>query len=631
MRNSALKIALSLVPFLAVAWCQVAAAPDGGRVSSTDYEEILQATAMSSEEVPERELVFVTAGPPTESQRAELLALGIEIVSAVGDTVHVRGPITAFEALGPGSQALPWIYSVLPSPYVEEIGMAASASIASLDDVRSSIGAQQMHQRGFRGEGINVLVLDFGFSGGIGDDLGAEQVFYGHLVESPDGRAPTMVPGLDTTSGGSHGEACARAVLEIAPEANLFLLSTGTVNGRKQALSILGDGRLELGGETIEVDVVSDSTYYPYPFDHGDGRGDIARLGDEIVEGGVVYVNALGNFAQGENTTMSFFGGCFEDTDGDGFLDLTPHAEDSVIRNTIEVVVDPIAVWFAGGALLRFCLEWDGWSWLIREDTPFELWAPEDFIRVQDLDLIIYKQDEDTGAMEEIARSDTPQLRRTSEGGLVPPAENLEFIVREGGTYHISIENSTCRYPFAGHVERPVSVHLHVRASAPFSLPRHTQTGSFVNMGGAAGPIGVGAVELTDEGWCVAPYSSRGPTSDGRVKPEIVAPTNYETVVPEYTPCFDGTSASAPVVAGAVALLIQAARTEGSPDDPETIKEALLRSAMSACGGCNPECSPMLPSPASTEETWREASYHTGFGVLNVWEAYQFLRERVSD
>ena len=49
-------------------------------------------------------------------------------------------------------------------------------------------------------------------------------------------------------------------------------------------------------------------------------------------------------------------------------------------------------------------------------------------------------------------------------------------------------------------------------------------------------------------------YSSRGPTADGRIKPELVAPTGVSTV--SHAPyVFDGTSFAAPHVAGAAALI----------------------------------------------------------------------------
>ncbi|MBC7099501.1 PKD domain-containing protein [Candidatus Bipolaricaulota bacterium] len=51
-----------------------------------------------------------------------------------------------------------------------------------------------------------------------------------------------------------------------------------------------------------------------------------------------------------------------------------------------------------------------------------------------------------------------------------------------------------------------------------------------------------------------APYSSRGPTKDGRPKPDLSAPDNVTTGVSYYNP-FPGTSAAAPHVAGVAALM----------------------------------------------------------------------------
>jgi hypothetical protein len=65
-------------------------------------------------------------------------------------------------------------------------------------------------------------------------------------------------------------------------------------------------------------------------------------------------------------------------------------------------------------------------------------------------------------------------------------------------------------------------------------------------------------------GGVVEPYSSRGPTIDGRREPELVAPTRLATATdgPVAVPCeqggFAGTSAAAPVAAGIAALLLEA-------------------------------------------------------------------------
>lgn len=73
--------------------------------------------------------------------------------------------------------------------------------------------------------------------------------------------------------------------------------------------------------------------------------------------------------------------------------------------------------------------------------------------------------------------------------------------------------------------------------------------------------LAVGAVFSTGE---IAGFSSRGPTSDGRIKPDIVAPgvsvlaANYAyTDGSEYL-SFTGTSAATPLIAGGVALVRQA-------------------------------------------------------------------------
>ena len=52
----------------------------------------------------------------------------------------------------------------------------------------------------------------------------------------------------------------------------------------------------------------------------------------------------------------------------------------------------------------------------------------------------------------------------------------------------------------------------------------------------------------------VAGYSSQGPTNDGRVKPDVAAPSCVTSTI--YSPCFAGTSASSPAAAGVAALIL---------------------------------------------------------------------------
>ena len=118
--------------------------------------------------------------------------------------------------------------------------------------------------------------------------------------------------------------------------------------------------------------------------------------------------------------------------------------------------------------------------------------------------------------------------------------------------------------------------------------------------------------------------SSRGPRGDGALKPDIVAPANSLSTMPAL---FDGinsinhfalppgywigsgTSFAAPSAAGAVALLMSAARQRGMPADAERLKLALVNSAR------------FLPTYGAHEQ---------GSGLVQVgaaWKALEKLRD----
>lgn len=74
--------------------------------------------------------------------------------------------------------------------------------------------------------------------------------------------------------------------------------------------------------------------------------------------------------------------------------------------------------------------------------------------------------------------------------------------------------------------------------------------------GSADNVIAVGAVEATND---LADYSGTGPTVDGRIKPDIAAPTDLTTGCASSSGCtrsFDGTSAASPMAAGVAAQLL---------------------------------------------------------------------------
>jgi serine protease AprX len=94
----------------------------------------------------------------------------------------------------------------------------------------------------------------------------------------------------------------------------------------------------------------------------------------------------------------------------------------------------------------------------------------------------------------------------------------------------------------------------------------------------APGVIAVGAVDHRHHRQEIAGFSSRGPTSDGRIKPDVVAP-GVAVVVADIRggdyQRISGTSFAAPLVSGVCALLLQINPTWG----PEQMLESLKNTA----------------------------------------------------
>lgn len=121
----------------------------------------------------------------------------------------------------------------------------------------------------------------------------------------------------------------------------------------------------------------------------------------------------------------------------------------------------------------------------------------------------------------------------------------------------------------------------------------------------------------------VLSFSSRGPTDDGALKPDLLAPGFTLVANPAWQESFvfggagydlppgyatyAGTSFASPMAAGAAALLVSGARQQDLPAQPDQLRQALFSSARSLPGFAVPD---------------------QGRGVLDVAGAWQVLRER---
>jgi subtilisin family serine protease len=122
----------------------------------------------------------------------------------------------------------------------------------------------------------------------------------------------------------------------------------------------------------------------------------------------------------------------------------------------------------------------------------------------------------------------------------------------------------------------------------------------------------VGAVDRDGD---VAPFSSRGPTPDGLVKPDVVAPgVDVVSALPDGTyGSLDGTSMATPHVAGVVALLWSA--QPSLIGDIEATEELLRSTATEA-----------MPTPSDNPSDGCQVRNVTGAGIVDALAAVERAR-----
>lgn len=569
------------------------AAPQGGRLPLSEYVDIMQWQVLSpTGQIPEKEYLAVFTSSPTPEQIAELSAAGIDVVAVHERLGLLRGSIISFAVFAPGSEAFPWVSALLPAlPNLTSTRRIPNFYAIDPPKMLEELGVSSLQREGLTGEGVKVGVLDVGFTGELGEELPPGQIHY-LRVEVDDAGQGRLTEGYDQDP---HGEACAEAIAKIAPKAELYLISAPGPLEKLHVFDLIKSGALEL-------DVLSDSTFYFIPLDHMDGKGVLAQRAAEVAKS-VPYFFAVGNMASCVATDRAMFRAVYSDHDTIPGHDFDPQATSEIDRNTLAIEVKP---WEGDNPTLLVVLEWDGWPWQVKEDENAP-WTKEDVIRIQDVDLAVYYQSR-TGSITRIGVSDMNQFGAAG----VPPIEYIKQEITEPGTYLIQVANVTDQHRISGVFTRPVEFHVCVYLmQGEVDLEHCTPDGSLLNIAAAENVVSVGAVGKTESGWCVMPFSGRGPTSDGRVKPELVAPNGYISEV--LGGPFGGTSASAPVVAGVAALLSQAAPDISASD----LVDVLLHGATALCdiGECNGPC---LPGT--------HYNNLVGWGLVNAEASYRLIR-----
>lgn len=148
--------------------------------------------------------------------------------------------------------------------------------------------------------------------------------------------------------------------------------------------------------------------------------------------------------------------------------------------------------------------------------------------------------------------------------------------------------------------------------------------------------ITVGSIKKSGSEYFLSDFSSLGPTWDGRIKPEIVAPGDMVKST-DLGNCYRvafGTSFSAPAITGGLCLLLEQYEItcevdlDDSPPLPSTLKAILIQTATDLVhdtAGVSDFTNPDTGSPVLYYEG---PDYATGYGIMNVQAGAGLIREK---
>ena len=380
------------------------------------------------------------------------------------------------------------------------------------------------NQAGFSGQGVKVGIIDSGFEG-FGGLMGPELpstvvarcytdigVFTQNLADCEVvGQVTTPFPKCQdavqrrAVRDAEHGTIVAESVIDIAPEVSLYIANPRSRGDLQDAVDWMA-------AQGVLVINQSQSWFLDGP---GDGTSPNStsplKTVDRAAARGVIWVNSAGNAAQD-----TWFGG-YSDPDGNGNIGFGGQNE--------EVLSIPERACRSIRIQLRWEDNWDGAS--------------------TDLDLYLY--DKRTRDFTSIYSAD----EQSGESGH-EPFETIRFWSRiDSDDLGIVVDHHGGDAPDW----------IQIMVWGVGSIERYTENGSIGNPAESANPgmLAVGAAPWYDTD-TIEYYSSRGPTPDGRVKPDIVGADCGETALSPLNSRnrgFCGTSQASPHVAGLAALVRQ--------------------------------------------------------------------------
>jgi len=333
--------------------------------------------------------------------------------------------------------------------------------------------------------------------GGAGVKIGVIDLgFINYTNAQASGDLPVNLSIVDYSGEGiggtNHGTSVAEIVHDMAPDAELYLAKVKSTAQLDAAMNDMAAAGVKIINHSVAW---FGAAFY-------DGTGSICDTTSTAESAGMLWVNAMGN------SRTAHYLETFTDLDGDLKHDFVSGSIQNY--NTISLTANiPI----------QFILNWDAYP------------------TTRDIDYNLYLYDHlPTATSLPLMSSEVSQRRPYNN----KPLEIITYLPTTTSTHYIVVTKSS-----SSTVNVPLTL---FSTSSSFGI--QTTASSLPQPADCSSSLSVAAVNLTDG---VEWFSSEGPTTDGRNKPELSA-TNR--TVTSQTSVFAGTSGAAPHVAGAAALLL---------------------------------------------------------------------------
>jgi len=354
--------------------------------------------------------------------------------------------------------------------------------------------ASKWHANGQLGSGVKVGIVDGGFIG-FSTLMGTEvPASVTRRCYSAVGAFSTDLAACQTAT--SHGTAVAESLVDIAPGVQLFIANPKSRLDFRQTVDWMTS-------QGVRVINYSAGWVWDGP---GNGTSPYSdsplKTVDAAVAAGAVFIAAAGN--EGTATYL----GAFNDVNGNNWAEFPAGLDDNV-------------VFLAAGERVSIQLRWqDTWGYSTR-----------------DVDLALYNS-----SYQRVALSNASQAGAAS----AVPFEFLTYTAPSSGYYFIGVQRYSGSMPAWIQLQNFTSQDLEFYTLGSIGSPAETAN---------SGALAVGAAPWYSAA-SLESFSSRGPTPDGRVKPDVVGVDRADTVT--YGPGgFAGTSQATPHIAGLAALVLQ--------------------------------------------------------------------------